>query len=252
MTDNTPVPSRLAATFRARREALNLTQEDVASRVTALLPPTNRLTQQVYAAFEKGRSQSTRYASAIAKALDLPIEVLEEEWQPAELNQRQSRSNATYSDEPLVLWDDEAPIGDVVEVPMLKEKALSDGSGRMSVVEQGTAKLAFSKNDLLSLDIDIANVACITVSGNSMEPVIPDGGRAGIDRGRTQIKDGDLFAIDHAGQLRVKVLYRTPRGGLRMRSFNRDEHPDEEYTAEDLRNEHIKIVGRVFWYSVLR
>lgn len=135
---------------------------------------------------------------------------------------------------------------------MLKEIALSDGSGQMSVVEQGTVKLGFSRNALLSMDIDVANVVCITVSGNSMEPVIPDGGRAGVDRARKEIKDGDLFAIDHDGQLRVKILYRTPRGGLRMRSFNRDEHPDEEYTAEELRSENIEIVGRVFWYSVLR
>ena len=66
------------------------------------------------------------------------------------------------------------------------------------------------------------------------------------------MRDGDLFAINHDGQLRVKVLYRLPRGGLRMRSFNRDEHPDEEYSAEDIRQENIEIIGRIFWYSVLR
>lgn len=61
-----------------------------------------------------------------------------------------------------------------------------------------------------------------------------------------------MFAINHNNQLRVKILYRLPRGGLRMRSFNRDEHPDEEYTDEQLRSENIVILGRVFWYSVLR
>lgn len=255
MTKTIPVPSRLALSFKARREELNLTQEDVASRVTALLTPPGKLTQQVYAAFEKGRSQSTRYAPAIAKALDLPIEVLEEEWAsaaPSESSRRPILANAKYIEEPIALWGDEPPFGDVVEVPMLKEIALSDGSGQMSVVEQGKVKLGFSKSALLSMDIDIANVVCITVSGNSMEPVIPDGGRAGVDRGRTEVRDGDIFAINHDGQLRVKVLYRTPRGGLRMRSFNRDEHPDEEYSAEGIRSENIEIIGRVFWYSVLR
>lgn len=135
---------------------------------------------------------------------------------------------------------------------MLKEIALSNKSGQMSVVEQGKVKLGFSKSTLLSMGIDVANIVCITVSGNSMEPVIPDGGRAGVDRGRTEVRDGDLFAINHDGQLRVKVLYRLPRGGLRMRSFNRDEHPDEEYSAEDIRQENIEIIGRIFWYSVLR
>lgn len=254
MTESIPVPSRLAALFKARREELDLTQEDIASRVTTLLGPEKRLTQQVYAAFEKGRSQSTRYAPAIARALDLPIEILDEEWTPSPNDQAKKAdlTTAKFIDEPIVLWGDEPPLGDEVEVPMLKEIALSNNSGQMSVVEQGKVKLGFSKSTLLSMGIDVANIVCITVSGNSMEPVIPDGGRAGVDRGRTEVRDGDLFAINHDGQLRVKALYRLPRGGLRMRSFNRDEHPDEEYSAEDIRQENIEIIGRIFWYSVLR
>lgn len=254
MTESIPVPSRLADVFKARREELDLTQEDVASRVTSLLAPGKRLTQQVYAAFEKGKSQSTRYAPVIARALDLPFEVLEENWSPSTSEQREKSSlaTATIIDEPIVLWGDEPPLGDEVEVPMLKETALSDNSGRMSVIEQGKVKLGFSKKTLLSMGVDVTNIVCITVSGNSMEPVIPDGGIAGVDRGRTEVKDGDLFAVNHDGQLRVKALYRTPRGGLRMRSFNRDEHPDEEYSAEEIRLENIEIIGRIFWYSVLR
>lgn len=61
MTKNLPTPSRLALKFRARREELDLTQADVATRVTALLAPPKKLTQQVYAAFEGEslRRQST-------------------------------------------------------------------------------------------------------------------------------------------------------------------------------------------------
>ena len=100
--------------------------------------------------------------------------------------------------------------------------------------------------------VEPKNVVCITASGNSMEPVIPDGGLAGVDKGRTTVKDGDIFAIIQNNQLRIKILYRLPRGGLRMRSFNRDEHPDEEYPEDEIQTEGIMILGRVFWYSVLR
>ena len=85
-----------------------------------------------------------------------------------------------------------------------------------------------------------------------MEPVIPDGNTVGIDKGKTSVRDGDLFALRHNNQLRVRMLYRLPIGGLRMRSFNRDEHPDEEYSDERIKAENIEILGRVFWYSVLR
>ena len=33
----------------------------------------------------------------------------------------------------------------------------------------------------------------------------------------------------------------------RLRSFNRDEHPDEEYTAQDIQDQEISVIGRVFW-----
>ena len=63
------------------------------------------------------------------------------------------------------------------------------------------------------------------------------------------IVDGDLYAINHNGQLRVKQLYRLP-SGIRLRSFNRDEHPDEDYSFQDIQDEQISILGHVFWWGM--
>lgn len=161
-------------------------------------------------------------------------------------------SNAKLIDAPIAVWEDGPPLENEVEVPLLKEIEQPEGSGRTEIKEHGTVRLGFSQSTLLGMGIEPSNVVCITVSGNSMEPVIPDGGLAGVDRGRTAVKDGDIFAISQNGQLRVKILYRLPRGGLRMRSFNRDEHPDEEYPEDQIQTEGIGILGRIFWYSVLR
>ena len=84
-----------------------------------------------------------------------------------------------------------------------------------------------------------------------MEPVLPDGSTVGVDQGTTTVSDGKMYAIDHGGQLRVKTLYRLPGGGVRMRSFNREEHPDEEYSLGDMQEHEIVILGRVFWSSAL-
>ncbi|WP_205966184.1 S24 family peptidase, partial [Pseudomonas viridiflava] len=65
------------------------------------------------------------------------------------------------------------------------------------------------------------------------------------------IVDGKMYAINHDGQLRVKMLYRLPGGGVRMRSYNRNEHPVEEYSAQDMVDKQIIVVGKVFWSSVL-
>jgi len=45
------------------------------------------------------------------------------------------------------------------------------------------------------------------------------------------------------------VLYKLPGGGLRLRSYNTDEYPDERLDAEQVKQ--VKVIGKVFWYSVL-
>lgn len=250
MTKQLPTPSRLALKFKARREELDLTQADVATRVTALLVPPKKLTQQVYAAFEGGKSQTTKHAMKIAQVLSMPMEALDENWELSSTVAKQS--NAKLIDAPIAVWEDGPPLENEVEVPMLKEIEQPEGSGRTEIEEHGTVKLGFSQSSLQAMGVEASNIVCIIVSGNSMAPVIPDGSLAGVDRGKTAVKDGDIFAINQNGQLRVKILYRLPGGGLRMRSFNRDEHPDEEYPEDQIQTGGIVILGRIFWYSVLR
>ncbi|MGN7442804.1 MULTISPECIES: XRE family transcriptional regulator [Bacteria] len=149
---------------------------------------------------------------------------------------------------PISTWDDETPLDDdEVYVPFLKEVELSAGLGRTAVEVSATQKLRFGKRSLRNHNVQFDNAVCGVVSGNSMEPVLPDGSTVGINRGQTTIVDGKMYALEHDGQLRVKVLYRMPGGGLRMRSFNQAEHPDEIYTPEEMEEKSIKVLGRVFW-----
>ena len=94
---------------------------------------------------------------------------------------------------------------------------------------------------------DPENYFYLIVRGNSMEPVLPDGATVAVNTADTTITDGKTYAIEHAGQLRVKLLYRLPGGGIRIRSINRDEHPDEEYSQAQVEEQEIKVIGRVFW-----
>ena len=148
-------------------------------------------------------------------------------------------------------WDDATPLdADDVEIPLFKEVELAAGNGSAHAIEINGRKLRFSKATLKAAGVDAANAACATVSGNSMERLISDGATIGIDRGRTQIKDGEIYAIDHDGMLRVKYLYRMPGGGLRLRSENTSEHPDEVFAQEQAQR--IRVLGWVFWWSTLR
>lgn len=161
-------------------------------------------------------------------------------------------ARAADSITPLSLWDEQTPLDeDEVYVPFLKEVELSAGQGVTAVQPEVSHKLRFEKATLRRQNVQPDEAVCVMVSGNSMEPVLPDGSTVGINRGNTAIADGKMYAIDHGGHLRVKTLYRLPGGGIKMRSFNRDDHPDEEYSAEEMAAREIRVLGKVFWSSVL-
>jgi len=148
------------------------------------------------------------------------------------------------------LWDGDTPLrDDEVALPFYREVELAAGNGSTFVQENGGCKLRFAKSTLKKSNVDPQHAACVTVSGNSMLPVLRHGTTVGVDTSKKSIIDGEMYAIDHDGMLRVKMLYRTPGGGIRIKSYNNDEFPDE-FIQPDKVSE-IKIIGWVFWWSVL-
>ncbi|AMW84424.1 Transcriptional regulator, Cro/CI family [Pseudomonas yamanorum] len=137
-------------------------------------------------------------------------------------------------------------------MPYLREVELAAGSGRFVIEEGEKSSLRFDKRSLRQNRVQFDKARCVTVRGNSMLPVLRDGAIVGVNiagTGLADVIDGDLYAINHNGQLRVKQLYRLPTG-MRMRSFNRDEHPDEDYSYQRLHDEQISILGHVFWWGM--
>lgn len=244
-------PSALALLFKQRREELGLSQQQLADAVSAANTNGPALTQQSYAAFENGRSQSSKHAIGIAQTLGIPLSQVVALAAPGTTSpdepRRRPESNAAMAGA-ISIWDDETPLDDdEVEVPFLKEVELAAGCGRTAIQESTTFKLRFGRRSLRRQGVQPSNAVCVTIKGNSMEPVLRSGATVGVDRGNREVVDGDLYAINHDGQLRVKQVYRLPGGGIRLRSFNRDEHPDEEYTFAAMRDNGIDIIGRVFW-----
>ena len=146
------------------------------------------------------------------------------------------------------VWDDDTPLNDdEVALPFYREVELSAGSGRHQVVENHGRKLRFAKSTLRKSNVTIAKAACVTVSGNSMEPVLPNGCVVGIDTDNKYIVDGKPYAINYHGDLLVKRLYKIPGGGFRLNSFN-SEYLDINCSADD---SEVIIIGKVFWSSQL-
>ena len=119
------------------------------------------------------------------------------------------------------------------------------------VMEVADRTLRFSNATLRAAGVECENAAVARVRGKSMEKLILDGAAIGFDRADTSVIDGEIYAFNHEGMLRVKYLYRLPGGAIRIRSENADEFPDEIMTSEQYREE-IKMLGRVFWWSTVR
>ncbi|ARG87782.1 peptidase S24-like family protein [Pseudomonas aeruginosa] len=83
-----------------------------------------------------------------------------------------------------------------------------------------------------------------------MERLILDGAAIGFDTSFTHIVDGEIYAFNQDGMLRVKYLYSMPGNSVRIRSENSDEYPDEILTSDQFSQ--ITMLGRVFWWSTVR
>jgi len=138
-----------------------------------------------------------------------------------------------------------------VQVPLFKEIESANGLGQTIIAEAPGRKVRLPLRTLQAMSIDPANAVCAPMVGNSMAEKIQDGSIIGIDRGLTQVIDGEMYALEHDGMLRVKYLYRLPGGALRLRSHNSAEYPDEIFPAEQIQKQNIRVMGWVFWWSTL-
>ncbi len=156
-------------------------------------------------------------------------------------------SNATVIGT-LDVWDSKTPLSaDDCEVPFYKDIHLSAGNGFSDDIEDYNGyKLRFSKSTLRRHGINPADVVCVCADGDSMEPVFPDGATLGINTADKVIKDGKIYAVNHGGLLRTKILQKLPDNKIRIKSYNSEAYPDEEADADE-----INIIGRVFWWSVI-
>ena len=192
-----------------------------------------------------GVTKSPRNGLQIAKALKISPEWLLNG--TGEMVQLKIESNVAETGS-FELWDRNTPLNDdEVEVPLFQEIRLAAGNGFADdIMDYNNFKLRFSRATLRRQGVQYENAVCVVADGNSMEPVIPNGATVGIDTGNKTIRDGSIYAINHGGLLRIKLLYNMPNNQIKIRSYNTDEYDDEIAGLDD-----VSVIGKVFWYSVL-
>ncbi|PSU44523.1 phage repressor protein [Photobacterium frigidiphilum] len=93
---------------------------------------------------------------------------------------------------------------------------------------------------------NIDDIVCIVVTGDSMEPIVPEGSIIALDRHERVIKDGKMYVFKQNGLLRIKSLKQTPYE-LIIQSYNKS-YDDEVYNLSGL--DDFELIGRVFWASI--
>lgn len=215
-------------------QASGLSQHQLAEIVKISQPAIQKLVS--------GKSSTSRKIVEIATALNVDLLWLTQGVGKPDVGKNQANAKilGTIDD-----WDSQTPLdNDEVEVPFYKDVRLSAGDGFADDIEDYNGyKLRLSRSTMRRYGIDKDCAVCLTVYGDSMEPVFQDGATVAIDQADTSIRDGKIYAINHDGLLRIKILEKLPGNQIKIRSYN------PGYEDEIISQDEITILGRVWWQS---
>lgn len=239
-------PKAVSARLIRRMKELDISGADI-TRATGA-------TSAAITKWRQGLNAPTRYALPLANLLQTTPEWLlygeNEPQQIPESTLTPRRESNVREFGKFHLWSSKDPLpeDEYVHLPFLKEVRFQGGSGNVEIEDYNGFTLPFAKATLYRYNVDTEKSFCCTLDGDSMEPVIPDGATIGISVGDNHIKDGKIYAFEHDGLFRVKRLFLLPGGQIRINSYNQD---DPAYADEIVPIEDLRIVGRVFTWSVL-
>lgn len=148
---------------------------------------------------------------------------------------------------PVLSWSEPSDLPDN-EFAIVERRAvkLAAGDGHLVFEDEALPPLAFRAEFLRSRRVTKrTNLVIVYADGDSMMPSIMDGDSLLCDRGQTEVIDGEIYAIDYNGNLRVKRIQKRFDGGLLVISDNSAKYPPEVVSADQA--QWIKILGRILW-----
>lgn len=126
------------------------------------------------------------------------------------------------------------------------DAAGSAGDGMINLDGPPIDHLAFSKRWLAQNGISAGDSVLINVRGDSMEPSLYDGDLVMIDRRKTHIRSGQIYAFRDGDTLRIKRIEIIPGTALILRSDN-PKHPPDYRAGEAMNGISQNILGQIVW-----
>jgi phage repressor protein C with HTH and peptisase S24 domain len=231
-----------AQRFKAARELKGLSQRELARRVG--------LTGSAISQWESGETQPENIgASALEKAAQQVGRSVRYLLTGRDLGSGVAEEKHAYL-RPLTFWNDpkDLPADQFVMLPAL-DYYLSAGTGGPdpSAVEQTDKGAAFRADFAAAEGWTSRTHFTMRAKGDSMEPTVQDGAPVVIATSEKTIRSGRIYALLLDGEPLLKRLDRLPGGMIRVRSDNTS---DPAYSAFEVREDVIEVIGRAVWTPV--
>lgn len=231
----------LAERLKYAREKLRLTQQEVANLAG--------MSQPTYYKIESGKTQRTTYLNELANILGV-----NPNWLTAGEGEMPAlQPNISPNFQPIDDWDGTTPLdNDEVAVPFYKDFSVACGHGTDGVAyDDEWRRLRISRTTIKRIGSHKDQIFATLADGDSMSPTINDGDTIWVDMSKENIKDGKIFVFEYGGLFMCKRLYRLPNHGLRVVSDNSDAYPDWEITGQEREQNHFRLIGWVWHWSVM-
>jgi hypothetical protein len=129
-------------------------------------------------------------------------------------------------------------------IPVMNVK-VAGGSGATASAENVVAFNAYRKSWLDEQGLLTAELSEVTITGRSMEPVLPDGKSVLVNHSDTDPQGGSIYVVRQDEDLIAKYLQKLPGGRLQVSSENGAAFPPYEVKESDIAAGSFAIVGRV-------
>lgn len=133
-----------------------------------------------------------------------------------------------------------------VDIPYYRDTELSAGHGAVVHSEDLTGSLSFRRDWLRGLGLNEADLCVVKCAGESMEPNVRDGDIVLINQQDKTIRDGCVYALNYAGDARLKRLTRRFDGSLIIKSDNHAPEFSDELVTPEL-SDSLIVIGKAVW-----
>ena len=141
--------------------------------------------------------------------------------------------------------DQEGVEADAEDFVGVNEIMASAGAGTEVMSERITDRVTFRRPWMRKHGLQGDQCRIVKVTGESMEPTLPEGASILVDAGRREPRDGRIFVIRVEDRTVVKRLVRDPVGGWLIQSDN----PNKQAWPTQPCPREADVVGEVKWVA---